>query len=100
MGWSGVFYRLVGRRFSTSLVAASVGVFGLDLLVNRLPDAYWDNINKGKQWKDVKPIAEARFAEAKEQARLEAAEAAESNMKHRDPEPQNRTPLTEASDDE
>ncbi|KAI6239872.1 Complex III subunit 9 [Aphelenchoides fujianensis] len=98
MGWGAVFYRLVGRRFSTTLLAASAGVFGFDLVVNKATDAYWNSINKGKQWKDIKGIVEARFNEAKEQARLEAVEEAESNVQEQMPEPdanQNKTPSNE-----
>jgi hypothetical protein len=44
MGIAGTFYRLVGRRFSTTLVLSAGGVFFLDLIVNKGGDAIWDSV--------------------------------------------------------
>ena len=69
MAIQGVFYRTVARRFSTLLLASATGAYFLDLTVNKATNAYWDSvsclssvlvifcdlqINKGKQWKDIK----------------------------------------------
>lgn len=45
MGIAGVFYRAIGRRFSTTLAATAGGVFFLDLLINKGGDAIWDSVS-------------------------------------------------------
>jgi hypothetical protein len=45
MGIAGTFYRVIGRRFSTTLAAAAGGVFFFDLLINKGGDAIWDSVS-------------------------------------------------------
>ncbi|EPB73754.1 Ubiquinol-cytochrome C reductase, UQCRX/QCR9 like protein [Ancylostoma ceylanicum] len=47
-------YRNVTRRFSTLFLAACFGAFAMNFAFDGLTDAYWDKVNAGKQWKDIK----------------------------------------------
>uniref|UniRef100_A0AC35F385 Complex III subunit 9 n=1 Tax=Panagrolaimus sp. PS1159 TaxID=55785 RepID=A0AC35F385_9BILA len=54
MAIQGIFYKTVARRFSTLLLACAAGAYVFDLTINGATNAYWDTVNKGKQWKDIK----------------------------------------------
>ncbi|CAJ0599866.1 unnamed protein product [Cylicocyclus nassatus] len=54
MSIGGVVYRKVTRRFSTLFLAATLGAFVMNYSFNAITDAYWDRVNAGKQWKDIK----------------------------------------------
>uniref|UniRef100_A0A914WFL1 Complex III subunit 9 n=1 Tax=Plectus sambesii TaxID=2011161 RepID=A0A914WFL1_9BILA len=53
-GLATVAYNSVFKRFSTTLLALAVGGFAFEFLFNKATDTYWDSINRGKQWKDLK----------------------------------------------
>ncbi|KAF8359539.1 hypothetical protein PRIPAC_94534 [Pristionchus pacificus] len=53
-GIGSLAYRFVTRRFSTLLIASTAGAFTLNYTLNKATDLYWDTVNKGKQWKEVK----------------------------------------------
>ncbi|KAI1729760.1 ubiquinol-cytochrome C reductase, UQCRX/QCR9 like domain-containing protein [Ditylenchus destructor] len=54
MGLLGPVYKVIGRRFSTLFVAAIAGAYVFDYSLNKSTDMYWDTVNEGKLWKDVK----------------------------------------------
>jgi ubiquinol-cytochrome c reductase subunit 9 len=54
MAIQGIFYKTVARRFSTLLLACAAGAFVMDLTLNTATNTYWDTVNAGKQWKDIK----------------------------------------------
>ncbi|KAK6015987.1 Ubiquinol-cytochrome C reductase, UQCRX/QCR9 like protein, partial [Ostertagia ostertagi] len=39
---------------STLFLAASFGAFFMNYTFDVLTDTYWDKVNAGKQWKDIK----------------------------------------------
>ncbi|KHJ89551.1 Ubiquinol-cytochrome C reductase, UQCRX/QCR9 like protein [Oesophagostomum dentatum] len=58
MSIGSLVYRNVTRRFSTLFLAATVGAFATNYVFNTATDAYWDRVNAGKQWKDIKATLE------------------------------------------
>ncbi|ETN77671.1 Ubiquinol-cytochrome C reductase, UQCRX/QCR9 like protein [Necator americanus] len=58
MSVGSLVYRNITRRFSTLFLAAGVGAFLMNYAFNGVADAYWDKVNAGKQWKDVKATLE------------------------------------------
>ena len=44
--------------YSTLLLAGAFSAFFFEYGVNRGVNAYWDSVNKGKIWKDVKKTLE------------------------------------------
>ncbi|VDK68615.1 unnamed protein product [Litomosoides sigmodontis] len=47
-------YRFVTKRFSTLLIALTVGAISLDLIVDKGGDYIFNQYNKGKLWNDIK----------------------------------------------
>uniref|UniRef100_A0A1I8B6V7 Complex III subunit 9 n=1 Tax=Meloidogyne hapla TaxID=6305 RepID=A0A1I8B6V7_MELHA len=54
MGFGGVFYRTVGKRFSTILLFSVGSAIFMDVYINKFGQFIWDYKNYGKQWKDIK----------------------------------------------
>ncbi|KAK5982293.1 Ubiquinol--cytochrome-c reductase subunit 9 [Trichostrongylus colubriformis] len=54
MSIGALVYRSITRRFSTLFLAASVGAFVVNYTFDTITDAFWDKVNVGKQWKDIK----------------------------------------------
>jgi len=57
-GITTVVYNAVLKRTSTWLVAGLVTAFFFERGVDVSTDAIFDNINRGKQWKDLKHLYE------------------------------------------
>uniref|UniRef100_A0A1I7XQ58 Complex III subunit 9 n=1 Tax=Heterorhabditis bacteriophora TaxID=37862 RepID=A0A1I7XQ58_HETBA len=47
-------YQNVTRRFSTLFLASAAGAYIMNYTFNTATDAYWNSMNAGKQWKDVR----------------------------------------------
>lgn len=47
------------RRSSTFMMATFGGAFAVEILFDTTTDGAWDSINKGLQWKDIAPKADA-----------------------------------------
>jgi hypothetical protein len=56
-------YNSVFRRSSTFLFAVIAGAFIFERTKELIVDATFDNINKGKQWKDIKHLYAAKKEE-------------------------------------
>ncbi|CAI4229659.1 unnamed protein product [Auanema sp. JU1783] len=54
MSLGATFYNAVGRRFSTLFLATAFGAYIANYTFNTATDGYWNTVNAGKQWKDVK----------------------------------------------
>ncbi|KAI1717339.1 ubiquinol-cytochrome C reductase, UQCRX/QCR9 like domain-containing protein [Ditylenchus destructor] len=54
MGLLGPVYKLIGRRFSTLFASAIAGAYVFDYSLNKGTNMYWEKVNEGKLWKDVK----------------------------------------------
>ncbi|KAK6020639.1 Ubiquinol-cytochrome C reductase, UQCRX/QCR9 like protein [Ostertagia ostertagi] len=54
MSVGSLVYQKITRRFSTLFLAASFGAFFMNYTFDVLTDTYWDKVNAGKQWKDIK----------------------------------------------
>ncbi|EOA84900.1 uncharacterized protein SETTUDRAFT_163697 [Exserohilum turcica Et28A] len=61
-GMLGTVYNAVLRSNTTMLFAVFGSAFGLQLAFDTTSDKIWDNINRGRQWKDIKQ----RYMEAAE----------------------------------
>lgn len=53
-GFVSTVYRAVFRKTSTLALAVIVGAFFFERGCDVIADSIYDNINKGKQWKDIK----------------------------------------------
>ncbi|VDM81253.1 unnamed protein product [Strongylus vulgaris] len=53
-----IVYRNVTRRFSTLFLAATFGAFLMNYTFDAVTDGFWDRVNAGKQWKDIKATLE------------------------------------------
>ncbi|VDL82188.1 unnamed protein product [Nippostrongylus brasiliensis] len=54
MSIGALVYQNITRRFSTLFLAASLGAFAMNYTFDAITDTYWDKVNAGKQWKDIK----------------------------------------------
>ncbi|XP_011879334.1 PREDICTED: cytochrome b-c1 complex subunit 9 [Vollenhovia emeryi] len=54
MGFGGTLYNLVLRRTSTFTIAVLASAFVFERAFDMASEKIFDNINKGKQWKDIK----------------------------------------------
>ncbi|XP_078048837.1 ubiquinol-cytochrome C reductase complex subunit oxen [Augochlora pura] len=53
-GISSAVYNILFKRSSTFALTVMASAFIFERTVNLLADSYFDNINKGKLWKDIK----------------------------------------------
>jgi hypothetical protein len=56
-------YSVVFKRSSTYFLAIAAGVFLFERTADGLADKVFDEINKGKQWKDIKDLYAAKQEE-------------------------------------
>lgn len=63
MAIGGTIYNLLFKRSSTFFVTICVGVFVFERTVDGLSDYVFNNINKGKQWHDIKHLYEKKQEE-------------------------------------
>ncbi|CAB4374779.1 ubiquinol-cytochrome C reductase [Rhizophagus irregularis] len=47
-------YRTLFRRNSVFLLGIFASAFAFEMAFDSATDRWWDRINKGKQWKDIK----------------------------------------------
>ncbi|CAG8510492.1 2407_t:CDS:2 [Ambispora leptoticha] len=52
--FSRIAYQGIFRRNSVFLVGIFATAFTFELVFDTVADKVWDNLNKGKQWKDIK----------------------------------------------
>jgi len=60
---AGAIYNTLFRRNWTMLGAVFAGGFAFEMFYNSTMDKVWDNINRGRQWKDIRH----KYAEAEEE---------------------------------
>ncbi|KAG0231764.1 hypothetical protein BGW41_002116 [Actinomortierella wolfii] len=46
-------YNAIVKRNSVFLTTIFVGAFAFEMAFDTLSDRIWDNLNKGRQWKDI-----------------------------------------------
>ncbi|KAG2385918.1 hypothetical protein C9374_003067 [Naegleria lovaniensis] len=51
-----IFYNLIWKRTSTTALFVGLGALAFERIVDRGVDTFWDNYNKGRQFKDIEPI--------------------------------------------
>ncbi|KAI7870975.1 cytochrome b-c1 complex subunit 9 [Spinellus fusiger] len=53
-GITRTIYNTIFKKNSVFVSAIFVGAIGFEMGFDTLSDKIWDNINQGKQWKDIK----------------------------------------------
>ncbi|KAH0605998.1 uncharacterized protein H6S33_004455, partial [Morchella sextelata] len=51
---SSTIYNALFRRNYVFVGSVFVGAFAFEILFDQATDKLWDNINKGRQWKDIR----------------------------------------------
>ncbi|CCA74232.1 hypothetical protein PIIN_08185 [Serendipita indica DSM 11827] len=54
MSLANSFYNTFARRNSVFFPTIILGAFGFGVGFNAATNAFWDNWNRGKQWKDIR----------------------------------------------
>ncbi|KAI8072626.1 cytochrome b-c1 complex subunit 9 [Gongronella butleri] len=53
-GLTRTVYNTIFKRNSVFVTTIFVGAIGFEVAFDSTTDKIWDNLNKGKQWKDIK----------------------------------------------
>ncbi|KAF9780082.1 ubiquinol-cytochrome C reductase UQCRX/QCR9-like protein [Thelephora terrestris] len=54
MAFANTFYNTFARRNSVFVASIFAGTFAFTVSFDQGLDKFWDNWNKGKQWKDIR----------------------------------------------
>ncbi|KAI9025064.1 ubiquinol-cytochrome c reductase core subunit 9 QCR9 [Phycomyces blakesleeanus] len=53
-GLTRTIYNTIFKKNSVFVTSIFVGAIGFEMAFDTVSDKVWDNVNKGKQWKDIK----------------------------------------------
>jgi len=54
MALTNFFYKTIFRRNYAMVGTVFAGAFAFEMAFDTISDRIWDNLNKGRQWKDIR----------------------------------------------